>query len=136
MGDLLQTVVEGSVDPLEPVETHVPESGHGAPGSVMTPDSLTTSGSVTTQAIPPIVIGQDLAETIGAEVGDTVLVTRPQGELTPLGLVPKYAAVSGGGDIQVGVLSVRLELCVYAAGGCAAAVQRAGSDLGDQLQGG
>ena len=35
-------------------------------------------------------IGQDLAETIGAEVGDTVLVTSPQGELTPLGIVPKY----------------------------------------------
>lgn len=40
--------------------------------------------------VPPIVIGQDLSETIGAKVGDTVLVTSPQGELTPLGLVPKY----------------------------------------------
>ena len=42
------------------------------------------------QALPPIVIGQDLAETLGAEVGDAVLVTSPQGELTPLGLVPRY----------------------------------------------
>ncbi len=42
------------------------------------------------QALPPIVIGSDLAETLGAEVGDTVLVTSPQGELTPLGMVPKY----------------------------------------------
>lgn len=41
-------------------------------------------------AVPPIVIGKDLAETIGAGVGDTVLVTSPQGELTPMGLVPKY----------------------------------------------
>jgi lipoprotein-releasing system permease protein len=38
----------------------------------------------------PIVLGSDLAETIGAKVGDTVLVTSPQGELTPLGLIPKY----------------------------------------------
>lgn len=42
------------------------------------------------QAIPPIVIGKDLGETLGAQVGDTVLVTSPQGELTPLGIVPKY----------------------------------------------
>ncbi len=40
--------------------------------------------------VPPIVIGKDLAETLGAGVGDAVLVTSPQGELTPLGLVPRY----------------------------------------------
>ncbi len=39
---------------------------------------------------PPLVIGSDLAEQLGASVGDTVLVTSPQGELTPFGLVPKY----------------------------------------------
>ena len=35
-------------------------------------------------------IGKDLAEAVGAQVGDSVLVTSPQGELTPLGLVPRY----------------------------------------------
>ena len=40
--------------------------------------------------VPPIVIGNELAETLGAGVGDTLLVTSPQGELTPLGLVPRY----------------------------------------------
>ena len=39
---------------------------------------------------PPLVIGYDLAHTIGAKVGDTVMVTSPQGELTPYGLIPKY----------------------------------------------
>jgi lipoprotein-releasing system permease protein len=39
---------------------------------------------------PPIVIGHDLADTIDARVGTTVLVTSPQGELTPLGLIPKF----------------------------------------------
>ena len=34
-------------------------------------------------------IGQDLADTIGAQVGDTVWVTSPQGELTPLGVMPR-----------------------------------------------
>ena len=49
--------------------------------------SDTPSPNVTT---PPLVIGSDLAQQIGASVGDTVLVTSPQGELTPFGLVPKY----------------------------------------------
>jgi lipoprotein-releasing system permease protein len=81
VGDLLQSVAEGSARDLEPVDaakTHVPEAGLGAPGFVPV------------QAVPPIVIGKDLAETIGAGVGDDVLVTSPQGELTPLGLVPRY----------------------------------------------
>ena len=42
------------------------------------------------QTPPPIVIGRDLADTIDARVGTTVMVTSPQGELTPLGLIPKF----------------------------------------------
>ena len=40
--------------------------------------------------MPPIILGKDLAEEIGATVGSVVLVTSPQGELTPFGMVPKY----------------------------------------------
>ena len=80
-----RVMVQGSAAELEPlkadVETHVPKAGHGAPGQV--------AASIS-QALPPIVIGQDLAESIGVKVGDGVLVTSPQGELTPLGLVPRY----------------------------------------------
>jgi lipoprotein-releasing system permease protein len=43
-----------------------------------------------TGTLPPLVLGSDLADQIGAGVGDSVLVTSPQGELTPYGLVPKY----------------------------------------------
>lgn len=39
---------------------------------------------------PPIVIGNDLADSIGASVGDAVMVTSPQGDLTPYGIIPKY----------------------------------------------
>ncbi|MGB6131767.1 MAG: FtsX-like permease family protein [Acidobacteriaceae bacterium] len=42
------------------------------------------------EATPPLIIGVDLADSIGAKVGDTVLVTSPQGELTPWGVTPKY----------------------------------------------
>lgn len=71
VGDLLQSIRSGSAAELAPVaaQTTAP------PGMA---------------AIPPIVVGKDLAETVGAGVGDTVLVTSPQGELTPLGLVPRY----------------------------------------------
>jgi lipoprotein-releasing system permease protein len=96
VGDLLQSVVQGSAAELEPVvddvEAHVPEVGRWAPGSVAA-RSNQVNGSLaasSSQAIPPIVIGQDMAETLGAKVGDGVLVTSPQGELTPLGLVPRY----------------------------------------------
>ncbi|HTV04595.1 MAG TPA: ABC transporter permease [Acidobacteriaceae bacterium] len=43
-----------------------------------------------TSAVPPIVIGYDLANSLDAKVGSTVMVISPQGELTPYGLVPKY----------------------------------------------
>lgn len=73
VGDLLQKVVEGSAFELEP-----------------TPSVVSAEVQVSAQAVPPIVIGKDLAESIGAHVGETVLVTSPQGALTPLGLVPRY----------------------------------------------
>ncbi len=38
----------------------------------------------------PIVIGVELAKSLGVLVGDEVLVTSPQGYLTPLQVVPKY----------------------------------------------
>jgi lipoprotein-releasing system permease protein len=68
VSDLLGHITSGSAAALEPIP-------YAAPAPVAT---------------PPIVIGSDLAETVGAQVGDTVLVTSPQGELTPLGLIPRY----------------------------------------------
>lgn len=41
-------------------------------------------------SMPPIILGKDMAEDLGATVGSIVLVTSPQGELTPFGMVPKY----------------------------------------------
>jgi lipoprotein-releasing system permease protein len=69
VGNLLQAVNEGSAAELAPDNFTVP------------------AGS---ELAPPLVIGHELALTLGAEVGDTLLVTSPQGELTPLGLVPRY----------------------------------------------
>lgn len=38
----------------------------------------------------PIIIGKDLAIALGAEMGDTLQVTSPQGYLTPIEVVPKF----------------------------------------------
>ena len=71
IGNLLQSVHQGSYAELAPTPERAGESA--APF-----------------ATPPVVLGQDLATTLGATVGDTLLITSPQGELTPLGLIPRY----------------------------------------------
>ena len=40
--------------------------------------------------LPAIILGKDLADSIGAAVGDSVMLVSPQGDLTPMGIVPKY----------------------------------------------
>ncbi len=74
IGNLLQSVNEGSYGPLSP----------------RTPDAPAPSLEASDLATPPMVIGHELALTLGATVGDTLLITSPQGELTPLGLIPRY----------------------------------------------
>jgi lipoprotein-releasing system permease protein len=41
-------------------------------------------------ALPALVLGNELAESLGVTAGDSVLVTSPQGALTPLGVIPSY----------------------------------------------
>ena len=70
VSDLLANVTMGTAQPLAEAD-----------------DSATTDPN---RAEPPLVIGYDLADTLDAKVGSSVMVTSPQGELTPLGIVPKY----------------------------------------------
>jgi lipoprotein-releasing system permease protein len=87
VGDLLQSVKSGSATELTPImreSSPVPQVGQRPPPA--TRDSIATP-----EGLPPIVIGSDLAETtLGVQVGDEVMVTSPQGEMSPLGIVPKY----------------------------------------------
>jgi lipoprotein-releasing system permease protein len=59
------------------------------PTSANSPDSL-ADVQERIAAMPPIILGKDMADELGATVGSIVLVTSPQGELTPFGMVPKY----------------------------------------------
>jgi lipoprotein-releasing system permease protein len=97
VGDLLNSVKQGSAAPLEDATSTEaePKTESGVeeksvrPTQPDAPDSL---GAVQARvsSMPPIVLGKDMADNLGAKVGDPVLVTSPQGELTPFGMVPKY----------------------------------------------
>src|SRR5579859_2834926 len=69
VSDLLGSLTAGSAAELGPSETSV-----GVIGA----------------ALPPLVLGKDLAESLSVAVGDSVMVTSPQGELTPMGLMPRF----------------------------------------------
>jgi lipoprotein-releasing system permease protein len=69
VSDLLKTATPGSVEALQPQPGPVSESNAD---------------------LPPILLGKDLAETVGAVVGDKVTLISPQGELTPYGVIPKW----------------------------------------------
>ncbi|HEY5328358.1 MAG TPA: ABC transporter permease [Acidobacteriaceae bacterium] len=90
VGDLLQSINQGSADELRPAgsEQSLIGGSDGAIGESDTAALPSTEGSP--RPIPPIVIGHELALTLGATTGDTILVTSPQGDLTPLGLIPRY----------------------------------------------
>jgi len=82
VSDLLQSVKIGSTAPLDQVPQTPPREN-------TSPDDL-SAVQARVAAMPPIILGKDMADTLGATVGSIVLVTSPQGDLTPFGLVPKY----------------------------------------------
>jgi lipoprotein-releasing system permease protein len=93
VSDLLNSVTSGSAAALE---ENAPNAEHGLggaeprpPKNTESPDSL-PGVQQRVAAMPPIVLGKDMADDLGASVGSVVLVTSPQGELTPFGMVPKY----------------------------------------------
>src|SRR6266705_3132566 len=108
VSDLLQTVTLGSAAALEEASAGGmagPSSGVRSTANSNAASTAAGEGARSTQtespddltgvqqrvsAMPPIILGKDLAEQIGATVGSVVLVTSPQGELTPFGMVPKY----------------------------------------------
>ncbi len=94
VGDLLNSVTEGSAAALEtnaPTQAESKAAGGSAHSTQLeeSPDSL-EGVAERVAAMPPIVLGKDMADSLGATVGSPVMVTSPQGELTPFGMVPKY----------------------------------------------
>jgi lipoprotein-releasing system permease protein len=98
VSELLNSVSLGSANQLDETQAVAgpsqdgsetkPRTGPGVANKVA-PDSLPQLEQ-RMASMPPIVLGKDMAAEIGATVGSVVLVTSPQGELTPFGVVPKY----------------------------------------------
>src|SRR5580692_6875726 len=81
VSDMLANVTSGTAAPLNATANQQSDTG---------------------EPTPPIVIGTDLADSIGAKVGDTVMVTSPQADLTPYGLIPKYQRFQVAGIFHSG----------------------------------
>ena len=77
---LLSTATPGAVQALEPI----------------------SEGAATAQGDPPIVLGKDLADSIGASVGDSVMLISPQGDLTPMGVIPVFRHFKLAGTYRSG----------------------------------
>ena len=78
-------LIKGVIPAEEETVSELLQSVRVGSSRALEPTSAEDIGS-----IPPIVIGKDLAETVGASVGDSVTVTSPQGDLSPIGLVPRF----------------------------------------------
>src|SRR5271163_481826 len=105
VSDLLNSVTLGSAAALEePPATGTSESGGASSTAKENSKATAADRSVhptespddlagvqhRVAAMPPIILGKDMAEELGATLNSVVLVTSPQGELTPFGMVPKY----------------------------------------------
>jgi lipoprotein-releasing system permease protein len=84
VSDLLNSVKVGSADALSSISSSTSASSTDSDE----PNPTATQSSL---SLAPIVLGKDMAEQLGATVGSVVTATSPQGELTPFGIVPKYA---------------------------------------------
>jgi lipoprotein-releasing system permease protein len=103
VSDLLNSVNLGSATALDEPNAAEPIASVGTGASPVQAESKTRPNPSIAQspddlagvqqrvaAMPPIILGTDMADGIGATVGSVVLVVSPQGELTPFGMVPKY----------------------------------------------
>src|SRR5690349_7962509 len=112
VGDLLNSVTQGSAAALEESDKNPqPSTGSGQAFSqnqgeaghptTESPDSLEGVHD-RVAAMPPIVLGKDMADSLGVTVGSPVMVVSPRGELTPYGMVPKYTRFKVAGIFNSG----------------------------------
>lgn len=107
VSELLESVKLGSFKPLvEAQQEGESQAGQQGPladdeEKASDPSSL-EGGRIRLKSLPPIILGKDMADELGATVGSVVLVTSPQGELTPFGIVPKYVRFKVVGIFESG----------------------------------
>ena len=105
VSELLGSVKLGSAEPLVKAQSQPAEPP--SEGDFNTPETSDSGSSMAdskrrVNSLAPIILGKDMADELGATVGSVVLVTSPQGELTPFGIVPKYVRFKVVGIFQSG----------------------------------
>ncbi len=126
-------LIEGILPDQEQTVSDLLETA--TPGSIQRSPSRNASQSANGEW-PPIVLGQDLAETVGASVGDTVMLISPQGEMTPVGMMPKVVRFRLAGTFHSGFYQYDAQMGFLRLSRRAAPVQRARPALRHQLQSG
>ena len=111
VSDLLNSVKQGSADELDepgaqPSSANTEQAWSNknvrpTPANQDNPDLL-AAVEKRQAAMPPILLGKDMADELGAKVGSIVTVTSPEGELTPFGPVPKYSRFRVAGIFDSG----------------------------------
>ena len=91
-------LVEGIIPEYEKAVSRVLTSAPPAAVKALEP----VNGTPAPGDVPPLVLGKDLADSVGAGVGDTVKLISPQGELTPLGMVAQTVRFSLVGTYHTG----------------------------------
>jgi lipoprotein-releasing system permease protein len=61
-----------------------------------------------------VILGKDLAEELGAKVGDRVVVIVAQGDVTPVGVMPRMRAFEVAGIIAVGMYEYDRRIALFA----------------------
>ncbi|MBI3931920.1 MAG: ABC transporter permease [Acidobacteria bacterium] len=72
-------------------------------GSQVEPEGGFEALEVPGEALPPILLGHDLAVTLGVAAGDVVTVTSPRGRLSPMGVLPRVAKLRVAGTARTGL---------------------------------
>ena len=99
---ILDTVKQGSASALDAAPLPTPNATPVSPSSKSATDDDADQASPPPASLPPIVLGKDMADELGATVGSIVTITSPQGELTPFGIVPKYKRFKVAGIFNSG----------------------------------
>ena len=106
VSQLLSSIKEGSAADLEQQSPAIGPASAAAGNldkrSLAEDRRPTTDDSHGYPTYPPIVLGKDLADNLGAKLGEPVLITSPQGEVTPFGMIPKYQRFRVAGIMQTG----------------------------------
>ena len=109
VSDLLASIKEGSAEALKDqgLNSVSAQESKAADKSVRSTRAVEDADSLEAvqqrrAAMPPIILGKQMADELGVKVGSPVMVTSPQGELTPFGLVPKYTRFRVAGIFDSG----------------------------------